>query len=148
MGTSTYKASDQSYFHAQGLVGITLSSGLPSLQDSQGGQTFFIAMLYVMALGTGGIKPCVSSFGADQYNDQDPREAKQKASFFNWFYFTINIGALVRWLRLRATLQRLILDANALLQAAGRLAQDTCVAQHLSCNHTDQAHLHVRQLPS
>ncbi|XP_048318596.1 protein NRT1/ PTR FAMILY 8.3-like [Ziziphus jujuba] len=55
---------------------------------------FFIG-LYLIALGTGGIKPCVSSFGADQFDDTDPEERKKKGSFFNWFYFSINIGALI-----------------------------------------------------
>ncbi|XP_008775060.1 protein NRT1/ PTR FAMILY 8.1 [Phoenix dactylifera] len=55
---------------------------------------FFVA-LYLVALGTGGIKPCVSSFGADQFDDSDESEKKRKSSFFNWFYFSINIGALV-----------------------------------------------------
>ncbi|GJU35386.1 NRT1/ PTR family 8.2-like protein [Tanacetum coccineum] len=50
--------------------------------------------LYLVALGTGGIKPCVSSYGADQFDDNDEVEKKQKGSFFNWFYFVINIGAL------------------------------------------------------
>lgn len=51
--------------------------------------------LYLIALGTGGIKPCVSSFGADQFDDTDPTERVKKGSFFNWFYFSINIGALI-----------------------------------------------------
>lgn len=55
---------------------------------------FFLG-LYLIALGTGGIKPCVSSFGADQFDDTNPTERKKKASFFNWFYFSINVGALV-----------------------------------------------------
>jgi solute carrier family 15 (peptide/histidine transporter), member 3/4 len=54
----------------------------------------FVA-LYLIALGTGGIKPCVSSFGADQFDENDEAEKKSKSSFFNWFYFSINIGALV-----------------------------------------------------
>ena len=49
----------------------------------------------MIALGTGGIKPCVSSFGADQFDETDEIEKKKKSSFFNWFYFSINIGALV-----------------------------------------------------
>ncbi|KAM5560354.1 protein NRT1/ PTR FAMILY 8.1-like [Rosa sericea] len=55
----------------------------------------FFTGLYLIALGTGGIKPCVSSFGADQFDDTDEAEKKNKGSFFNWFYFSINIGALV-----------------------------------------------------
>ncbi|KAH9620899.1 hypothetical protein KSS87_023413, partial [Heliosperma pusillum] len=48
-----------------------------------------------VALGAGGIKPCVSSFGADQFDDTDPPEKTGKASFFSWFYFSISIGCLV-----------------------------------------------------
>jgi peptide/histidine transporter 3/4 len=55
----------------------------------------FFTGLYLIALGTGGIKPCVSSFGADQFDDTDPRERVRKASFFNWFYFSINIGSFI-----------------------------------------------------
>ncbi|KAK6943536.1 Proton-dependent oligopeptide transporter family [Dillenia turbinata] len=51
--------------------------------------------LYLIAVGTGGIKPCVSSFGADQFDDNDDKERKKKSSFFNWFYLSINVGALI-----------------------------------------------------
>ena len=54
----------------------------------------FIA-LYTIALGTGGIKPNVSSFGADQFDENDPVHRKDKESFFNWFYMFINIGSLI-----------------------------------------------------
>lgn len=54
----------------------------------------FVA-LYLIAFGTGGIKPCVSSFGADQFDENDEIEKKRKSSFFNWFYLSINVGALI-----------------------------------------------------
>ncbi|KAJ4769121.1 Protein NRT1/ PTR FAMILY 8.1 [Rhynchospora pubera] len=62
---------------------------------TQGQRSAVYAALYLIALGTGGIKPCVSSFGADQFDESDPIEKKSKSSFFNWFYFSINIGALI-----------------------------------------------------
>ncbi|KAJ3679711.1 hypothetical protein LUZ60_017722 [Juncus effusus] len=90
-----------------GMGTLTLSAWLPAFssaqcqnstctEDSNLAQyiTFFLG-LYLIALGTGGIKPCVSSFGADQFDDTDSEERVQKGSFFNWFYFSINIGALV-----------------------------------------------------
>ena len=40
--------------------------------------------MYLIALGMGGIKPCVSSFGADQFDDSCAGEAAGRASFFNW----------------------------------------------------------------
>lgn len=56
--------------------------------------TLYVA-LYLIALGTGGIKSCVSAFGADQFDYHDPRERKHMAYFFNWFFFFISMGALV-----------------------------------------------------
>ncbi|GJU39512.1 NRT1/ PTR family 8.2-like protein [Tanacetum coccineum] len=51
--------------------------------------------LYLVALGTGGIKPCASSYGADQFDDSDEVEKKHKSSFFTWFYLSINVGSLI-----------------------------------------------------
>ena len=46
--------------------------------------------LYIIALGTGGIKPNVSTLGADQFDDRIESERREKESFFSWFYFSIN----------------------------------------------------------
>jgi len=89
-----------------GMAILTLSASVPVLMPpscegsfcppaSPFQYTVFFLGLYLIALGTGGIKPCVSSFGADQFDDTDPAERIQKGSFFNWFYFSINIGALI-----------------------------------------------------
>jgi peptide/histidine transporter 3/4 len=57
---------------------------------------FFFFALYLISLGTGGIKPCLEAFGADQFDDDnDPRERDRKSSFFNWWYFGVGIGGLV-----------------------------------------------------
>ncbi|KAF7816072.1 protein NRT1/ PTR FAMILY 8.1-like [Senna tora] len=89
-----------------GMTLLTLSASIPAIKptcDVDKGNceatvtqnaVSFLA-LYLIALGTGGIKPCVSSFGADQFDDADAAEKVHKASFFNWFYFSINIGALI-----------------------------------------------------
>jgi dipeptide/tripeptide permease len=79
--------------------------------------------LFLVCLGTGGIKPCVSAFGADQVslvhendiadNDGNTRKpvvtlvdsrettmvdehqrSDQVRAFFNYFYFCINVGAV------------------------------------------------------
>ncbi|XP_027332418.1 protein NRT1/ PTR FAMILY 8.1-like [Abrus precatorius] len=88
-----------------GMVLLTLSASVPGIKPTcyaednchatQGQRTVCFVALYLIALGTGGIKPCVSSFGADQFDDADEAEKKHKSSFFNWFYFSINIGALI-----------------------------------------------------
>ncbi|CAN6559439.1 unnamed protein product [Malus baccata var. baccata] len=94
-----------SIIYVIGMTLLTMSASVPGMKPTcvskdvchaNGGQTAatFIA-LYLIALGTGGIKPCVSSYGADQFDDDDEVEKKHKASFFNWFYFSINVGALI-----------------------------------------------------
>ncbi|MDG5901937.1 POT family MFS transporter [Shewanella xiamenensis] len=50
----------------------------------------FYAGLFLIALGSGGIKPLVSSFMGDQF-DQTNKSLAQKA--FDMFYFTINFGS-------------------------------------------------------
>lgn len=49
--------------------------------------------LLLIALGTGGIKPCVSAFGGDQF--VLPQQEKQLVQFFFVFYFSINAGSLL-----------------------------------------------------
>lgn len=51
--------------------------------------------LYLVALGTGGIKSNVNTFGADQFDVSIEQDRIEKESFFNWFYFAINIGAFI-----------------------------------------------------
>ena len=63
--------------------------------------------LYIVALGTGGIKPNVNAFGADQFDETDPEENEEKRSFFNWFYFAINLGGILAmtvivWIQVRS----------------------------------------------
>lgn len=54
----------------------------------------FYAALYIIAIGTGGTKPNISTMGADQFDDFEPKERKQKLSFFNWWMFSIFFGTL------------------------------------------------------
>ncbi|CAL8322032.1 unnamed protein product [Merluccius merluccius] len=48
--------------------------------------------LFLIALGTGGIKPCVAAFGGDQFEDHQER---QRSTFFSVFYLCINAGSLL-----------------------------------------------------
>ncbi|KAI5062321.1 hypothetical protein GOP47_0022860 [Adiantum capillus-veneris] len=92
-----------------GLLLLTLSASVPSLKPSsckvttagvcpkasKGQVAFFFMSLYLISVGTGGIKPCLEAFGADQFDDEDMTERKQKSSFFNWWYFALCIGGLL-----------------------------------------------------
>ncbi|KAK9749815.1 hypothetical protein RND81_02G152500 [Saponaria officinalis] len=90
----------------QGMCLLILSASVPALMPAEctdsgcpsastGQYAILFAGLYLMALGTGGIKPCVSSFGADQFDDTDSIERVLKGLFFNWFYFSVSIGSLL-----------------------------------------------------
>jgi len=85
-----------------GLVMLTCCAGLVPGWAPRAGEeptrkqtALLLLALYVVALGTGGIKPNVSAFGADQFDTHNPRHVKAKASFFNWFYLVINCGSLL-----------------------------------------------------
>ncbi|KAG2425090.1 hypothetical protein HXX76_013999 [Chlamydomonas incerta] len=84
-----------------GMVALALTSWLPGLTPAEGEEATgwqlaaLIGSLSVIALGTGGIKPNVSAFGADQFNEADPQDRREKESFFNWFYLAINVGSLI-----------------------------------------------------
>ncbi|KAH0633907.1 hypothetical protein KY290_037352 [Solanum tuberosum] len=54
----------------------------------------FYCALYIIAIGTGGTKPNISTMGADQFDDFEPKEKFQKLSFFNWWMFSIFLGTL------------------------------------------------------
>ncbi|KAI3460981.1 hypothetical protein Pfo_017644 [Paulownia fortunei] len=54
----------------------------------------FYGALYIIAIGTGGTKPNISTMGADQFDDFEPKERFQKLSFFNWWMFSIFLGTL------------------------------------------------------
>uniref|UniRef100_A0A671MVG4 Solute carrier family 15 member 1-like n=1 Tax=Sinocyclocheilus anshuiensis TaxID=1608454 RepID=A0A671MVG4_9TELE len=48
--------------------------------------------LVLIALGTGGIKPCVAAFGGDQFQEH---QSRQLNTFFSVFYLCINAGSLL-----------------------------------------------------
>ncbi|XP_015121524.1 peptide transporter family 1 isoform X2 [Diachasma alloeum] len=54
---------------------------------------FSMIGLLLIALGTGGIKPCVAAFGGDQFIL--PQQEKHLIMFFSVFYFAINSGSLI-----------------------------------------------------
>lgn len=55
--------------------------------------TLTILGLFLIALGSGGIKPCVAAFGGEQF--KLPEQAGQVAIYFSMFYFAVNAGSLI-----------------------------------------------------
>jgi len=94
-----------------GMVCLTLSAALPSLHpppcakhaaDCRRASSYQIAVLYLSLLctsiGTGGTRPCIMAFGADQLeldaHGRPARGAKPRWSFFNIYFFGIELAKL------------------------------------------------------
>ncbi|CAD5217000.1 unnamed protein product [Bursaphelenchus xylophilus] len=76
-------------YYTAGQILLTYSSANPS--DWSFHPLFDFLGLFIIATGTGGIKPCAMTFGGDQF---EKHEAKMLSMFVAIFYFTINVGAL------------------------------------------------------
>ncbi|XWS38717.1 hypothetical protein CRYUN_Cryun19dG0154700 [Craigia yunnanensis] len=90
-----------------GLVSLSLSSYLflvrprgcgnqqmPCGSHSGLGITLFYLSIYLVALGNGGYQPNIATFGADQFDEEDPKEGHSKVAFFSYFYLALNLGSL------------------------------------------------------
>ncbi|XP_055492647.1 solute carrier family 15 member 1-like [Leucoraja erinacea] len=89
-----------SILYTIGQVVISISS-IAALSDTNGdGHPDNLSMhiglsmlgLLLIALGTGGIKPCVSAFGGDQFEDH---QEEKRRKFFSIFYLAVNAGSLI-----------------------------------------------------
>lgn len=89
------------------MISLTVSAVLPQLRpppckgeeickEASAGQ---LAILYISlllgAIGSGGIRPCVVAFGADQFDESDPKQTTRTWRYFNWYYFVMGISILV-----------------------------------------------------
>lgn len=110
-------------FYLCGFVGVSVCSVIYEASSSGKGKKkdlllvdiIFYLSLFIIGTGTGGVKSCVAPFGAQQVaksseiiskleakKDNNRRketaemDAKdEQTSFFNWFYFGINLGAVI-----------------------------------------------------
>lgn len=56
--------------------------------------SFFYISIYLIALGNGGYQPTIATFGADQFDEDHPKESHSKVAFFSYFYLALNLGSL------------------------------------------------------
>lgn len=91
-------------FFLQGYVLLIIQSHDTKLQPeacgeyscvSGGKAVLFYASLYMAALGGGGIRGSVPALGGDQFDQNDPKEKKHLASYFNYLLFSITCGACI-----------------------------------------------------
>ncbi|KAI9004766.1 POT family-domain-containing protein [Gaertneriomyces semiglobifer] len=86
-----------SVFATQGVIGTITSAVTNEAGDIISEGTYLptwgaLLSLYLISLGTGGIKPCVSAHGGDQFLDVQEYGLNK---FYNYFYMSINVGAVV-----------------------------------------------------
>ncbi|PFX24403.1 Solute carrier family 15 member 4 [Stylophora pistillata] len=62
--------------------------------DATARTVYFVVALGIISFCTGGIKANVSPFGADQVKQDGPGAVQ---TFYSWFYWFINIGALIAY---------------------------------------------------
>ncbi|PWA89866.1 Major facilitator superfamily domain, general substrate transporter [Artemisia annua] len=95
-----------SIIYLMGLGILTMSQFIPALKpcgDSKGScvnptkhhELVFFIGIYLLSIGTGGHKPSLESFGADQFDDNQLEERKGKMSFFNWWSAALCCGLVL-----------------------------------------------------
>ncbi len=67
-------------------------------------RAWLYAGLILIAVGAGGIKPCVSAHLGDQFGTKNQRLIPRA---FSWFYFSVNVGATVSFLLTPVLLEHL-----------------------------------------
>ncbi|XP_061369922.1 protein NRT1/ PTR FAMILY 3.1-like [Gastrolobium bilobum] len=95
-----------SLFYELGMLGLTISASLPSqrplpcptkvnCQEATFSQvwTLYLSLL-LLCLGSGGIKPCVMPFSADQFDMSKSGVAARKWNLFNWYSFFMGLAPL------------------------------------------------------
>lgn len=98
--------------HFQGFILLSVQAHLPQLkpspcntiavgeeycEEAKGFKAliFFVA-LYLVALGSGCVKPNMIAHGADQFNPADsPKQSKKLSTYFNAAYFAFSVGELI-----------------------------------------------------
>ncbi|KAG4909888.1 protein NRT1/ PTR FAMILY 4.5-like [Glycine soja] len=86
------------------LVMLTVQAALDHLHPDFCGKSscvkggiavMFYSSLYLLALGMGGVRGSLTAFGADQFGEKNPQEAKALASYFNWLLLSSTLGSII-----------------------------------------------------
>ncbi|KAK4272420.1 hypothetical protein QN277_020982 [Acacia crassicarpa] len=95
-----------SLIYQLGLISITVSAILPSLRpppcptqvnckEASLSQLWVLyGSLLLTSIGTGGIRPCVVPFSADQFDMSKKGVASRKWNLFNWYFFAMGLASL------------------------------------------------------
>ncbi|KAL3819670.1 hypothetical protein ACJIZ3_005575 [Penstemon smallii] len=96
-----------SIIYIMGMISITISAVMPHLRpppcptqlNCQEASNLQLWVLYIALLltsfGTGGIRPCVVTFAADQFDMSKSKTESRAWNFFNWYYFCMGVASLL-----------------------------------------------------
>ncbi|KAG6489028.1 protein NRT1/ PTR FAMILY 1.1-like [Zingiber officinale] len=100
-----------SFFSLIGMVLLWLTSMIPGAQPPACGAAggcigatpsqlaLLLGAFVVMAIGTGGVRPCSLAFGADQFDRPQSRthagNVRVLQTFFNWYYVSVGVSVVV-----------------------------------------------------
>ena len=82
--------------YAIGSCTLSYATFVHEYSSSSSSRGVFVTGLLIVALGSGGIKPNVSTLGADQLQSANCTQ-QQIDRYFNYFYMSINVGAIVAY---------------------------------------------------
>lgn len=95
-----------SIIYEMGLVSITISAIMPQLRpppcptqenckEASNSQLWALYIcLLLTSIGTGGLRPCVVTFAADQLDMRKSKVESRKWNFYNLFYFCVTMATL------------------------------------------------------
>ncbi|KAL2895813.1 Protein NRT1/ PTR FAMILY 3.1 [Bienertia sinuspersici] len=95
-----------SIIYQLGMLSITMTAILPQLhptpcptqvncQEASSKQLWVLYLsLLLTSIGTGGIRPCVVTFAANQFDMTKSGVAGRKWNYFNWYYFCMGVATL------------------------------------------------------
>uniref|UniRef100_A0A2P2Q3I2 Nitrate transporter n=1 Tax=Rhizophora mucronata TaxID=61149 RepID=A0A2P2Q3I2_RHIMU len=95
-----------SIIYELGMISVTVSAMLPSLRpppcpsqvnckEASNSQLWVLYMsLLLVSIGTGGLRPCIVTFAADQIDMKKTSVASRSWNFFNWYYFSMGMATL------------------------------------------------------
>ncbi|XP_058109401.1 protein NRT1/ PTR FAMILY 5.6-like [Magnolia sinica] len=93
-----------SIIYLMGLGLLTMSQFIPALKPCTADtchrstklhEVIFFMAMYLITVGTGGHKPSLESFGADQFDDDHDEERRKKMSYFNWWNSALCAGLVL-----------------------------------------------------
>ena len=73
---------------------VTFSAFMPTAAVL-GAKTIAFFGLYLVAIGSGGVRSSLLPFGAEQFDDDNVVDRENKMSFFSWFYLCVDFGPIV-----------------------------------------------------